>query len=237
MMKPLNPSVFRDAQDVLFRHWRKTLQSGANRLGWKIGINDPRAQRFYGLKGTVVGYLTDTSILAGARPLTPELPLMVEPELGLVLSHAVDPAASPDVAARAIGCIRPALEFLDFDQPRQSLEDLMSHNIFHLGVALGDEFSVDGVQTVRVRIEKDGRLRNEITVGDALPPLGEIVARVARLLSLGDERLVPGDVIISGSLTPAIPLELGQNLSISFGPLGTLESRRDPDGLVRTGAA
>src|SRR5205814_9831617 len=44
--------------------WRSRVAGGAARVGWKIGFNSPAAQQQLGLDGTVVGHLTQATVLA-----------------------------------------------------------------------------------------------------------------------------------------------------------------------------
>ena len=41
--------------------WRGVLGEGAQRLGWKIGFNDPKMQDKLGLTGSVIGFLTSAT--------------------------------------------------------------------------------------------------------------------------------------------------------------------------------
>jgi 2-keto-4-pentenoate hydratase len=234
-MKPISPAVFHAAEGLLMERWRAALSGGERRYGWKVGINDARAQRFYGLSDTVLGYMTDASLLEGEREFAPDFPLVVEPELALILSRDVEGGESPASAARALGHVAPALELLHLEQPRQTLEELMSHNIFHVGVLSGGPIAMADLACARVRVFKDERPRGETRIADALPPPGEIIARAASILAAQGERLLRGDVVISGSIVPAIPLELGQRITVAYDGMETLALSRDSRGAIHAG--
>ena len=43
------------------------LERGATSVGWKIGFNTPAIQAHFGISGAVVGYITDTTVMASPR--------------------------------------------------------------------------------------------------------------------------------------------------------------------------
>ena len=65
-------------------HWRAALDSGAQRVGWKIGFNAPAIQEHLGLEHSAVGHIT-TATLVGATGTHS-------------LAGAQNPLAEPEVA-------------------------------------------------------------------------------------------------------------------------------------------
>src|SRR4051812_40309895 len=65
--------------------WRRALDAGAHRVGWKIGINVSEAQRKLGISEPVIGHLTsDTQLSDGATfDGSAATELRVEPEVAL----------------------------------------------------------------------------------------------------------------------------------------------------------
>jgi 2-keto-4-pentenoate hydratase len=43
--------------------WRRLLGEGAQRLGWKVGLTDPRVQQKLELPGPVIGFLTSATAI------------------------------------------------------------------------------------------------------------------------------------------------------------------------------
>lgn len=221
------------AQARLLENWRGLLAGGATRLGWKIGVNDPRAQRYYGLPHSVVGFMTGRSIVAGAGEFGPDRLLMTEPELAIRIDGKVDAEAGPEAAVRAIGAISPAMEILDFEQPRETVDEVMAHNIFHLGVVFGAWSRPDAGTRSRVRLHSNGLLLDQVSVAESLPPLCDIVHLIARTLAAHGENLEPGDVIISGALMRPAPIEEAHEVDAEFEGLGRITLRRSAAGRVQ----
>lgn len=231
-MAKADPIGLREAQAQLLCRWRNLLAAGGTRLGWKIGVNDLRTQKFYGLPHPVVGYMTGESLIHAPKALGRQSLLMAEPELALRIDHPEAASGGAGKAAKAIGAICPAMELLDFNQPRQTVEELLGHNIFHLGVTLGDWTPPEAALLGHVRLSTGGKPLDEAAIKDTLPPLGEIVHLVATTLASHGERLEPGDVIISGAMTRPVPLEVGRQLHAEFGELGHLCVQRPEVGRI-----
>ncbi len=223
----------RAAQAELLKRWHTVVGAGENRFGWKIGINDPRAQRFYGLDDSVVGYLTEKSLIRESRHFDPSTILVVEPELAIRIGKDIDPGSSSTEIARSIDEVSPALEILNLEQPRRTLSDVMGHNIFHAGVVLGAWSHPEAAIGTFVELMKNGVSVASARALQALPPLDRIVKLVAQTLADHEEALHGGDVIISGSMTSQVPLEPGHTISAGFSGLGLLNVERDESGQVK----
>ncbi len=221
------------AQAELLKRWHTAVGAGENRFGWKIGLNDPRAQRYFGLNESVVGYMTEKSLIRESRHFDSSTMLVVEPELAIRIGKNIDPESSPAEIARSIDQVCPALEILNLEQPRRTLSDVMGHNIFHAGVVLGGWSHPEAAVGTFVELVKNGASVASARALQALPPLDRVVKLVAQTLSDHDEALHGGDVIISGSMTPQIPLEPGHAILAAFSGLGCLNLERDKLGHVQ----
>ena len=106
------------------------LNGGAKSIGWKIGINVPAAQAHFGLKGPVVGYLTDRTVIPGGRPI--DVSAWLHPALEVELAIRVGNNA--DVAG-----LSGAVELVDLNLPFDDITLILEGNIFHRGVIFGPE--------------------------------------------------------------------------------------------------
>lgn len=234
----MTPSIVenpRQLQGRLLRDWRALMDAGRPRLGWKIGFNDPRAQRVYGIPRAMVGFMTGESLGVAREEFAPHELAVVEPEIALHLGRDVEPGEAPERAAAAVIHASPALEVLRMDQPRRTLEEVVGHNFFHKGVCLGMRGAAEAAHAGSVRITTGGQVMHEVAHARALPRFGEIVALVADTLGEHNERLLAGDVIISGAMTPPIPIAPGGSILADFGGLGRFHAARNPDGRTRFG--
>jgi 2-keto-4-pentenoate hydratase len=188
----------------------RMLADGATRLGWKVGLNAPPVLEMLSLDAPLVGFLTDTTLLADGVDFT--LPdgveaVHVEPEIGVEIG----------ADGRSIAALMPALELVHFDRPLDELEDVLAHDIFHRGVVLGPRG--DGPATA-ARVLVDGEQIAEPTLA---ADLDEVVGIVVRRLADAGEALAPGDVIITGTLMPPPEIRAGMRMRLELDLLGTVE--------------
>src|SRR3989442_2192270 len=96
-----DPRVVRGMQAQL-ASWRSRVAGGAARVGWKIGFNSPATQEQLGLDGTVVGHLTQATVLAPgtSHSLAGSHLVIAEPEVAIHLGRDV-PAGAHPAAPRA----------------------------------------------------------------------------------------------------------------------------------------
>lgn len=212
---------------------QERLADGMPRCGWKVGINVPEVQQKLGLTHALVGWLDGDKVMAsGAQVVCAEGALLhAEPELCLRLARDVDPAADLATARAAVDAVAPALELVDYQKPRTRLTDIVAHSMFHAGCVLGAwqpvppavgvERDIDIAADVRFRVAEQ---TSEPARADLVPTdLGELVLGVARLLAESTERLLAGDLILSGSFTAkALPLKPGAEVWAQLGHFGSV---------------
>jgi 2-keto-4-pentenoate hydratase len=193
-------------------HWRAALDSGAQRVGWKIGFNAPAIQEALGLPHSVIGHLTTATLVGadGSHSLAGATNPLVEPEVAIHVG--------PD---HSIAGLSAALEVVDMDALPGGPEDVpgaIEHNIFHRAVAIapardgepGDaEFTIDG--------------GDPQTADASAVDLAATVELVAEILEAAGERLEAGDRIIAGTLTPPQPVKPGGSAALDLRDLGTID--------------
>lgn len=193
--------------------WRAELKGGAKRVGWKVGFNLPAVQEMFGVEEPALGYLTSATVLVpgAAYSAAGSTRLVVEPEV------AVEIAADGD-----IGSYAPAIELADMDRPLDDLQAIIAEDIFHRGVIFG-EFRSDLETPIVARVTIDGEER---AAAEAPADYFDGIAELAsRLLGEQGESLHPGDRIICGIITPIVPVEPGDAVTVDLGPLGSLDVR------------
>lgn len=186
------------------------LAGGATGIGWKIGFDTPAIQEHFGLSEAVVGYLTDTRI--------------VEPGATVSLAGWVAPAVEVELAVRVgddgdIAGLGPALELVDLDISFDDIEPVLAGNICHRGVVLGPEVQGADPLAMAATVTKDGEV---VAEGTLTKDPAVTVAFVRSFLAAHGTALSPGQRIICGSVVPPVPVEPGDALDVSFGPLGEL---------------
>ena len=204
------------------------LDAGAKAIGWKVGFGTPAAMKNLGTDAPVIGFLTDTvllpseSIVGIAEWTRPAF----EPEIAVYMGADLAADADRETARAAIAAIGPAIELADVRFAPEDVTAVLADNVFNRHVILGRKdtsragCALDGVVG---HVFKNGE---EIAVVDnpqaATGDLIDIVRHVADVLEVLGERLREGELIITGSIIPAIILAGGEEIRYTLDPIDTL---------------
>ena len=200
----------------------RLLEEGARPIGWKLGLGTAAAMEQHGTDAPVVGHLTDR----GLRESGTDIPIgdwgkpAAEPELAVHVASDVPPDGERDAVAAAIGGLGVAIELVDLGGGE--LEDILAGDIFHRHVILGPPSSGVPLDDLRgaIVLGDEGQY-----VADPLALVGDPVAALAHLathLAAFGETVRAGEVLITGSIVPALQIEPGQRLEYRLEPLGEL---------------
>lgn len=206
--------------EAQFAALRERTAAGERRLGFKVALNDPRVQQALGITQPVIGYLASGAEVAAGGSHS--------------LAGATRPAVEPEIAVHVgengtIAALGPALEVIDVDLPFDDLERVMAGNVFHRAVVLGPaNQGCTSLAGVSARLLRDGREEHAIDVAAAAMAPAEVVALVSGYLSAVGESLEPGDVIIAGSLVPALPATAGERFELEVDGLGSVALQLAP---------
>ena len=202
-------SVTRGMRALLERR-DAALAAGEMPVGWKIGFNTPAIQEHFGLTDPVVGYLTDAGVSPdGAR---------------VSLAGWRAPAVEVELAIRvgddgAIAGLAAALELVDLAGSFDDIEPVLAGNICHRGVIFGQEATGVNPWTIVVTVTEAGTL---VAEGALVEEPSTTVMFVRSFLTRHGATLRGGDRIIAGSVVAPVAVAAGDELSVSFGPLGRL---------------
>ena len=214
----------RRGMDLQLQRRRQILDDGARSVGWKLGLGTPAAMEQHGTTAPLVGFLTDR----GLREPGSELPIggwtkpTAEPEIAVHIAADVPAGGDRDAVARSIGGLGVAFEIVDIDGGE--VEDILAGDIFHRYVVLGPASAYDKVDLDDLR----GEIRagsNAQRVDDPLGLVGDPVDAVAHLathLAAFGETVRAGEVLITGSIVPALAVAPGDQLRYRLEPLGEL---------------
>src|SRR5437773_4682399 len=127
-----DPRVVRGMQAQL-ASWRSRIAGGAARVGWKIGFNSPAAQRQLGLDGTVVGHLTQATVLAPgtSHSLAGSHLVCAEPEVAIHVGRDVPAGAGGEAARTAVAGLGAAVGLVDVDRALDGLAALLAGGVLH----------------------------------------------------------------------------------------------------------
>ena len=207
-------SVARGTAALLTRR-RLILAKAAEPVGWKVGFNAPEIQEKLGIDGPLAGFLTTNGLLEdGAEwSLGKEGEVIVESEVAVELGED----------ARSIVALLPALELADPPDLDQDVETILAGNIFHRAVAFGPRVETGSPGAARILV--NGEEQHAVDAEWAGANLEEMVEAVARRLEAADERLRPGDRIITGILAPPHKAQPGDTVRLELEHVGGVELR------------
>jgi 2-keto-4-pentenoate hydratase len=202
------------ALSAQLEQWRATLEAGAYRVGWKLGIGD--AERIG--DEPAIGHLTSATLLEPGATYrgTSGAALHVDAEVALEIGRDVAPDADAVTARRAIAAYASALEVVDLATSDERAEAVIAGNVFHRAVAFGQWQAELPPARFEGRLVVDGDVRAAAT---AQNDVTDCVCAAARLLDAVDERLRAGDRLITGSVVQ-VPVKPGDGVVADFGVLG-----------------
>jgi 2-keto-4-pentenoate hydratase len=180
---------------------------GAARIGYKLGYTSQAMREQMHVDEPNHGPLLDSMLISDGRVPATLIHPRVEPEIALVVGTDLRP-----VAARA------ALEVVDsiWRDYRFNLELNTADGSSAAGVVLGPQLALDALDTVPVRLIRNGDTVAEGTGAAAMGHPLLALGWLQRALAAEHVRLRPGDVVITGGLTAAVPIEQGDVVVADF---------------------
>jgi 2-keto-4-pentenoate hydratase len=206
---------------------QRRLDAGAGRLGWKAAFGSPSGRAALGLDGPLVGFLTeDRRLPPGATALVDGWTRpMLEAEVAVHIGSDLPPNPGMAAVQRAIAGLSAAIELADVDQPPSDVVEILRGNIFHRHVMVGElragRRDLTGVRATVSRNDAEVAATDdpEALTGHLLG----VVTSMAATLAQVDERLLEGDVIITGAVVPPLEVQPGDRLTVALSGLGSLQ--------------
>ena len=207
------------------------LQDGDTLIGWKVGFGAPAAMEKLAITAPLIGFLTGRARLeAGSTvSLVGWKKPAAEAEIAVYMGTDLPGGAERKAAQRAIAGVGPAIELADVGFPPDDVEAILAGNIYQRHVILGTcdrsraGCALDGLEA---RIHRD-----EVEVARTADPqaatgeLIDIVRHVANMLAAFGRTLRAGEIIITGSITPPLWIEMDKGLQFTLDPIGSIGVR------------
>lgn len=202
---------------------RRMLADGARPIGWKLGLGTRAAMEKLGTDAALIGFLTDRGLIEPGTTcaIGDWRKPTAEPEVAIHIAAEVPGDADLATAVAAIGSLGAAFELVDLGDAGD-VEEVLAGDIFHRHVVLGPAEASAG-DGLRAEIQRGGEETE--SVGDPYALTGDppsVVAHVATHLAAFGETLRAGDVIIAGSIVPALAVRPGEHLRYRLGSAGEL---------------
>lgn len=218
-----------DAYHVQARFVERRIAAGETIVGKKIGVTSKAIQDAIGVFEPDFGQLT--SAMAFEDGATINLDSLIQPraeaEIAFVLKRdLIGPGITATDVLRATDHVRTCFEIVDsrIDGWDIKIQDTVADNascgVYALGAAKADTRDVD-LTLAGLLVEKNGE---PIASGVGAAVQGSPLNSVAWLANTLGRLGIPfraGEVILSGSLGPLIPIDAGDTLVAMIGGLGT----------------
>lgn len=214
-------------------HYARLRTAGGARLvGRKIGCTSPAIQELFGIDTPDFGQLFDDMVVGMGAPIPIDqlIAPMVEPEIGFLLAADVrGPNATVSGVLAATDRVVPAIEIIDsrIEDWRIEFVDTVADNGSSARFVVGPPVALNGRDLAgeQVELAEDG---SELHRGDGAAVLGHPAAAVAWLadvLAGYGQHLPAGSLVLSGSMTRAVPAVRGRSYRAAFTSLGTVSCR------------
>jgi 2-keto-4-pentenoate hydratase len=207
--------------------------AGRTVVGYKVGLTSLAMQKQLGVDQPDFGRLLDDMVLDTSAPVSLErfISPKIEPEISFVLkSDLRGPGLTLENVTDAVDYAVTSLEIIDsrIADWRITLADTIADNASSGALVLGSEhIAIDSqdLAATAVTLAVNGKLVGEGTGAAVLGhPLNGLLWVANTLGGLG-QTLEAGSVVMSGSVTAAVPISPGDTVTASFSGLKTLEVR------------
>jgi 2-oxopent-4-enoate/cis-2-oxohex-4-enoate hydratase len=217
-----------DAYAVQQRLNARRMQAGETVVGKKIGVTSKAVMSMLGVYQPDFGILLDGMLynegqaIAASSLIQPK----AEGEIAFILKRDLQgPGVSAaDVLSAAEG-VMACFEIVDSRirdwkiRIQDTVADNASCGVFVLGDRVVDAREVD-LNTCGMVLEKNGEIVATGAGAAALGAPANAVAWLANTLGARGIALKAGEVILSGSLAPMVPVKAGDNVRVTIGGIG-----------------
>ena len=206
------------------------IRRGFRVVGKKIGFTGKAMRQQFGLDRPDYGYVFSDQVFLQGDPIpikkfiTPK----VEGEIAFILKENLQgPGVTVSDVLRATHGVMACLEFVDFrwDLPTFNILDSIADNAACGGILLGSTMvSLDNLDLryLAMFVEKNGEL---ISSGAGVEVMGDplnAVVWLANAMAEHGDFLRAGEIILSGAITGATPIQAEDTMRISFSSLGCI---------------
>ena len=214
----------------------RRLAAGEAVVGAKLGLTSEAKQRTMKIARPIVGFLTKSMLVSEQSVLDRMIHPRAEPEIAFRLGGDLRKPVSFEEAARLVEGWTVAIEVIDsrFKDFRFRLPDVLADNTSAAGVVLGEwtfPTKLDELPSAACGLFVDDELVQEGQVSAVLGhPVHSLVHLSEHLAERGDY-LPSGSVVLSGSITDAVPFERGTVHRVEvdgFSPVELSWPRADP---------
>jgi 2-oxo-3-hexenedioate decarboxylase len=197
--------------------------------GWKLGLTSRAEQARDGTGSPVRGFLASSNALDLGQPLATDelIQPRAEPEIVFIMGRDLSgPAVTAADVLAATASVATGVEILDSRLGGQvTTADLIADNASAGRFLVGTPVPLDGIdlRLVGVVLEHNGQVVGTAAGAAALGHPAAAVAWLVRSLAAAGEGVAAGQVVLSGGLTPSVPVRPRDVVVASIDRLGSVE--------------
>jgi 2-keto-4-pentenoate hydratase len=220
-----------DAYDIQTRFVERRIDDGATVVGHKVGLTSDAIQNQLGVNEPDFGRVLDTMFVNGRTiPADELIAPRVEPEIGFLIEEELEPPVNYLDILNATRGVLPVFEVIDsrirnWDiNIQDTIADDASSALYLTGESIT---SIDGIDLSLegIKLYRNGVLEASGVGAAVLEHPARAVAWLVNTLADLDEQLLAGQIVLSGSCTPAVDLNRGDVLTAEFSSIGSLTAR------------
>ena len=222
-----------DAYRIQRRMIQRRVDAGETIIGKKIGVTSKVVMDMLGVNQPDFGFLLSGMVFNEGEAVDTRklIAPRAEAEVAFILGRDL---AGPGVTAadviRATDCVMPCFEIVDSRirdwkiKIQDTVADNASCGVFVLGGTRRSPRQLD-LALAGMVLEKNGEIVSTSCGASVQGSPVNAVAWLANTLGRLDIALKAGDVILSGSQSPLVPVKAGDNFHCSVGGLGSTSVR------------
>lgn len=216
-------------QELLIK--RKCLEEKTKVSGWKLGLTSKAKQRMMGVHEPSYGVLLENMKLNPGEPISiaPFIHAKIEPEIAFVLKKDLNgPVVTVADVLVATDYVVAAMEIIDsrYENFNFTLPDVIADNSSSSRYILGKEkLSVSDIDLERMGcvFKRNGEVCATTTAASVMGNPARAVTWMANKLLARGQKVRAGEVVLSGALTGAETMEIGDSFTVRFDGLGQLD--------------
>ena len=229
------PQSFKEAYDIQDELANKYLKVDKNNslIGKKIGCTNKAAQVQLNINESFFGNMFSKNISKSKCTIKSEnyVSPFVEPEFSFLMKNELDSSKapySPDIVYESISAVLPSIELVDSryeDWTSIGVNNLIADNAVHAHWIYGDEIkdlNFFNFNNHSVDLFINGKLIDRGNSNNVMGnPINSLTWLINNLALIG-KSLPKNYYVTTGTCTPAIPIEKGNNVMADFGKLGNV---------------
>jgi 2-keto-4-pentenoate hydratase len=219
-----------DAYNIQLYQIRQKVENGAVIVGKKIGLTSKAMQEMLNVNEPDYGHILNDMIYKDGESISLDkfIQPRIEFEIAFVLKEDLKgPGVTMSDVITATDYVFPALEIIDsrIKDWQIKFEDTVADNGSSAGAIIGSTTAkLDNLDLAEVRMTatRNGEFLDSASGSAVMGHPAEAVAWLANALGSYGISLYAGEVILSGALSKAIPIEDGDTFTAEFEQIGAV---------------